>query len=449
MKNIRYIPNTNEEKEKMLREIGVSSFDELIKNIPENLKLKGSLNVPGPLTEEMLKERIHAIAKKNTDFFSFKPLIGAGAYRHYIPEAVKAIISREEFYTSYTPYQPEVSQGNLQSMFEFQTHLTRLTGMDVAVPSLYDGASATAEALLMAVRLTHKNKVIISSLLHPHYKEVVRTYTEPHNIEITELLSDKGVTDTKKLKESLGDNVAAVVVQSPNFLGGIEDVEAIAEIVHRKDVLLIQSIAESISLGILKCPAKMGVDIVAGESQSFGMDLNFGGPYNGYLVTRMKFLRQLPGRIAGETVDRDGKRAFVMTMRAREQDIRREKATSNICSNHALNVTAANAYLSLMGREGLYQVALLNTKAAHFLNKRLVETGNFEAFDYPFFNEFVLKSKVNIDEVNNRLIENSFIPPLYVEKFYTNCENCLLFAVTEILRKEELDAIAKMFEVSR
>jgi len=446
---MKYIPNTDNEKKGMLKEIGVSSFNELIKDIPENIRLKRALSIPGPFDEEEIKERVYLIAGKNVNFFSFKPLIGAGAYRHYIPEAIKAIVSREEFYTSYTPYQPEISQGNLQSMFELQTHLAKLTGMDVVVPSLYDGASAVAEAVLMAVRITHKNRIIVSSLVHPHYREVITTYTEPHDIEIIELPFDKGCTDFSDLKNQLNANTAAVVVQSPNFFGGIENIAAIASEIHDTGALLIHSIAESISLGLLTAPADMGVDIVAGESQSFGMDLNFGGPYNGYLATKTRFLRQLPGRIAGETVDKNGKRAFVMTMRAREQDIRREKATSNICSNHALNIVAANVYLSLLGKNGLYQVALLNTKAAHYLKRKFAETNNFEVFEYPFFNEFVVKSKIDISEVKNRLSRKLFIPPLRVDRFYKKCENYLLFTVTEIFKREELDKIIEILGVSR
>jgi glycine dehydrogenase subunit 1 len=446
---MKYIPNTDNEKKGMLKEIGVSSFNELIRDIPENIRLNRALSIPGPFDEEEIREQVHMIAGKNVDFFSFKPLIGAGAYRHSIPEVVKAIVSREEFYTSYTPYQPEISQGNLQSMFELQTHLARLTGMDVVVPSLYDGASAVAEAVLMAVRITHKNRTIVSSLVHPHYREVIATYTKPHNIEIVELPFDKGCTDFSNLKNLLNSDTAAVVVQSPNFFGGIENIAAIASEIHNSDALLIQSIAESISLGLLNAPADMGVDIVAGESQSFGMDLNFGGPYNGFLATKTRFLRQLPGRIAGETVDRDGKRAFVMTMRAREQDIKREKAISNICSNHALNIVAANVYLSLLGKNGLYEVALLNTKAAHYLKEKLAETNNFEIFEYPFFNEFIVKSKMDIDEVKDRLFKRSFVPPLCVNKFYKKCENYLLFNVTEIFKREELDEIVKILEVSR
>ncbi len=444
---MRYIPNTEEQKEEMLKDIGVSSFEDLIQVIPADVRLKGKLNVPEAMSEADVAEKIYHIAKKNSDFFLMKPLIGAGAYRHHVPEAEKFLLQREEFWTSYTPYQPELSQGTLQSMFEFQTYLARLTKMDVVIPSIYDGASATAEAVLMSLRVTHKNKIIISASLHPHYKETVKTYVAPHDPEIIELPCEDGLVDISKLKELINDDIASVIVQNPNFFGGIENLAEISETVHSKDALVINAVAESMSLGVLKAPGEMGVDIVAGEAQSFGMDLNYGGPYNAYLATKKQFIRQLPGRIVGETKDVDGKRVFVMTMRAREQDIRREKATSNICSNHGLNVTAANIYLSLMGTEGLYKVSLLNSKAAHYLEKLLLKSGKFErVFDYPFYNEFLLKSKNSVSIVNEKLLENNFIPPLEISKFYKEekFRDVLLFAATEVLSREDLNKVAKI-----
>jgi len=444
---MRYIPNTEEQKKEMLKGIGVSSFEDLIQVIPADVRLKGKLNVPEAMSEAEVTENIYHIAKKNSEFFLMKPLIGAGAYRHHVPEAEKFLLQREEFWTSYTPYQPELSQGTLQSMFEFQTYLARLTKMNVVIPSIYDGASATAEAVLMSLRLTHKNKIIISASLHPHYRETIKTYVAPHDPEIIELPCEGGLVGISKLAELINDDIASVVVQDPNFFGGIENLAEISEIVHSKDALVINTVAESMSLGLLRAPGEMGVDIVAGEAQSFGMDLNFGGPYNGYLATKKEFLRQLPGRIVGETKDVDGKRVFVMTMRAREQDIRREKATSNICSNHGLNVTAANIYLSLMGTEGLYKVSLLNTKAAHYLEKLLLKSGKFErVFEYPFYNEFLLKSKNSVSAVNKKLLANNFIPPLEISKFYKGerFNDVLLFAVTEVLSREDLDKVAKI-----
>ncbi len=444
---MRYIPTTEEQKEEMLKEIGISSFEDLIESVPQSLRLKDKLNIPEAISEGELEEKIYHIAQKNSNFFLMKPLVGAGAYRHYIPEAEKFLLQREEFWTCYTPYQPELSQGTLQSIFEYQSYISRLTKMEVIIPSIYDGASATAEAALMSLRLTHKNKIIVSNLLHPHYRETVKTYLTPHETEIIDLPYKNGLVDMEKLKILIAEDVASIIIQSPNFFGSIENTVEISEIAHSKSVLLINVIVESMSLGILTAPGEMGADIVAGNAQSFGMDLNYGGPYNAYLGTRKQYIRQIPGRIVGETVDVDGKRVFVMTMRAREQDIRREKATSNICTNHNLNVLAANIYLSLMGTEGLYQISLLNTKSAHYLENLLLQSGKFErVFDYPFYNEFLLKSKDDISTINKKLLENNFIPPLKICKFYKeeNLKDVLLFAVTEVLSRDNLNTVAKI-----
>jgi len=445
--NMRYIPATEEQKKEMLKEIGVSSFEDLIENIPQSLRLKEKLCIPEAMSESELEDKIYHIAKKNADFYSIKPLIGAGSYRHFIPEAVKFLLQREEFWTCYTPYQPELSQGTLQSIFEYQSYISRLTKMEVIIPSIYDAASATAEAALMSLRLTHKNKIIVSNLLHPHYRETVKTYLAPHETEIIDLPHNNGLVDTGKLKILIDEDAASIIIQNPNFFGGIENMAEISEIAHSKNTLLINVVAESMSLGILKSPGETGADIVAGNAQSFGMDLNYGGPYNAYLGTRKQYIRQIPGRIVGETVDVDGKRVFVMTLRAREQDIRREKATSNICTNHNLNVLAANIFLSLMGTEGLYQISLLNTKSAHYLENLLLQTGKFErAFDYPFYNEFLLKSRDDISSINKKLLGNNFVPPLEICEFYQeeNLNNVLLFAVTEVLSRENLNLVAKI-----
>lgn len=444
---MRYIPTTEEQKEEMLKEIGVSSFEDLIESVPQNLRLKDKLNIPDAISESELEDKIFHIAKKNADFYSMKPLLGAGSYRHFIPEAVKFLMQREEFWTCYTPYQPELSQGTLQSIFEYQSYISRLTKMEVIIPSIYDGASATAEAALMSLRLTHKNKIIVSNLLHPHYRETVKTYLAPHETEIIDLPYKNGLVDIERLKALLDENAASVIIQNPNFFGGIEDMAEISGIVHSKSVLLINVVVESMSLGILKSPGDIGADIVAGNAQSFGMDLNYGGPYNAYLGTRKQYTRQIPGRIVGETVDVDGKRVFVMTLRAREQDIRREKATSNICTNHNLNVLAANIFLSLMGTEGLYQISLLNAKFAHYLENSLLKSGKFEkVFNYPFYNEFLLKSTEDISTVNKKLLENNFIPPLKICEFYQadNLKNVLLFAVTETLSRDNLNKAVKI-----
>lgn len=444
---MRYIPSTEEQQREMLQEIGVSTFEELLTSIPEKVRFVGKLNLPTALSESELENKIISIAKNNSDFSNIKPLIGAGTYRHFIPEAVKALMQRQEFWTCYTPYQPELSQGTLQSIFEFQSHISRLTKMEVVVPSIFDGASATAEAILMSIRLTHREKIIISSSLHPHYKKVVKTYLEPHNIEIVELPFLNYTASLEILKQLLDDRTAAVVVQSPNFFGAIENIEEIARITHQRNSLFIQVIAEAMSLGILKSPGSMDVDIVAGNTQSFGLDLSFGGPHNAFLATKKEHIRQLPGRIVGETKDKNGKRAFVMTLRAREQDIRREKATSNMCTNHNLNVIAANIYLSLLGTEGLYQYSLLNFRKAHYFEKELLKNSLFSPiYSYPFFNEFLICYNGNIEKLQERLIENNYIPPLPIANFYPEEEfkQCLLFTITEIFSRDDLNNIASI-----
>jgi glycine dehydrogenase subunit 1 len=437
--NSRYIPNTEEQQIEMLKEIGVPSFEHLLNSIPEEIRLKSALNIPDGIPEQELFEKIYKLSKRNLDFINFKPLIGAGAYRHYVPEVVKTVLSRSEFYTAYTPYQPEISQGTLQTMFEVQTHLTRLTGMDVVVPSIYDGASATAESALMALRINNKKRVIMSSLVHPHYKETVRTYIEPHGIEIAEAPQREFQLNMEELKKLIDQDTACVIIQNPNFLGGVENIALISDIAHKNGALLIVAVVESLSFAILKSYKETGADIIAGETQSFGMDLNFGGPYNGFIASKESYVRQIPGRIAGKTIDAEGNRAFVMTLRAREQDIRREKATSNLCSNHALNLFAINTYLSLLGKEGLYKLAILNTKSAHYLRNKLLETDKFYRNDYPFFNEFILRAKNNPEIIREKLLEGGFLPPLKVSDFFPSQESELLFAVTEILSKEDLD----------
>ncbi len=444
---MRFIPNTEGIRREMLAEIGVSAFEELIAAIPESVRFRGDLDIPGPLCEFELQEHVSALLRRNGDFSVLKPLVGAGAYRHSVPAAVAAILAREEFYTAYTPYQPELSQGTLQAIFEYQSFLARLTGMEVIIPSIYDGASAAAEAALMALRLSKKNRLLVSASLHPHYRSTIETYTAPHRIELVEIPCRDGLTDADLLASALNEETAAVIVQSPNFFGGIEPVAELSAVARNRSVLFIQVVAEALSLGLLKTPGELGADILAGEAQSLGLELNFGGPYNGYLGTGRRYLRQLPGRIVGETVDRDENRCFVMTARAREQDIRREKATSCICSNHGLNILASAVYLSLLGTEGLYRTALLNTRGAHYLEEKLVGTGKFErVFDSPFFNEFVLRSRTPLDEVRRKLLDGGFIPPLGLGSYLgdEDLAGTALFAVTEILSRNDLDRVVDL-----
>ena len=444
---MRFIPSTREQKNEMLREIGVESFEGLIASIPEGTRLNRGLDIPEALTESELEQHIGSISRQNSDFSQMKPLLGCGVYRHHVPAAVRTLLQREEFWTSYTPYQPEMSQGTLQSMFEAQTYFSRLSGMEVVIPSMYDGATATAEAALMAVRITHKEKIVLAGALHPFYNQTIRTYLAPHGIAVVESPHSSGMVETQPLESMLDGDVAAVIVQSPNFFGGIENLDRIAEVAHREDALLVVAVAESLSLGLLKGPGESGADLVACDTNSFGVDLNFGGPHNAFLASRRKYMRQLAGRIVGETQDVDGKRVFVMTLRAREQDIRREKATSNICSNHGLNVTAANIYLSLLGTDGLHELSMLNTRAAHYLEKALMATGRFErVFDYPFFNEFMLRAKDGVSQVTEKLLTEGFVPPLDVGNFLEDDahKDALLFATTELLSRSDLDHVAEV-----
>jgi len=439
---MRFIPSTNEQKDEMLREIGVESFDSLLESIPQQVRLDHRLNIPEALTEYELEQHFYALAKQNRDFAGMKPLLGAGAYRHHVPAPVSSLLSREEYWTSYTPYQPEMSQGTLQSMFEAQTYFARLSGMEVAISSMYDGATAAAEAALMAIRITHKEHIVLAGAIHPLYKKTIKTYLAPHGIAVTELTDSDGMVDSTTLDSIVDEDVAAVVVQSPNFFGGIENLDAIAELVHKSQALLIVAVAEAIALGLLKGPGHSDADIVACDTNSLGLSLNFGGPHNAFLATKKKFMRQLAGRIVGETRDTDGKRVFVMTLRAREQDIRREKATSNICSNHGLNATAANIYLSLLGTQGLHELALLNTRAAHYLERALVATGKFQrVYDYPFFNEFMVKAGDRAQEASRKLLDAGFVPPLDVGALFGDetYADTLLFATTELLSRSDLD----------
>ncbi|MEF3244965.1 MAG: aminomethyl-transferring glycine dehydrogenase subunit GcvPA [Caldisericaceae bacterium] len=438
---MRYIPNTDKQFEDMLREIGVSSFEELIQDIPSDLRLKDNLNIKGSLSELELFEYFKQIEAKNKDVSKFKPLLGCGSYKHYVPQVIKTILSREEFYTAYTPYQPELSQGTLQTMFEVQTHFSRLTGFDAVVPSIYDGASATAEATLMALRLTHKNKILISSLLHPEYIDTIKTYTEPHKPEVKIITNKDYLIDLDQLDKMLDDETAVVIVQNPNFFGGIEDLKSVADLTHKHNALLLGVVTESLSLAVFKQPKTVGVDILSGEAQSFGIDLNFGGPYNGFIATNMTFVRQLPGRIVGQTVDRNGKRCFVMTLRAREQDIKREKATSNLCTSHNLNLYAVNAYISLFGKTGLFKLAEYNIKASHYLRDGLIKTGKFNGKNYPFFNEFVLDTTLNEETIKERLLSINVLPPLKLSNYFDGMVNSYLFAVTEVFSKEDLNKI--------
>src|SRR3989337_1964481 len=402
-----YIPNTEHDKDLMLREMGISSFEVLIKDIPELLR-KFSLKLPDGISEPQVIKILKDLSENNISTGTHISFLGAGAYEHYIPSVVDHLASRSEFYTCYTPYQPEVSQGTLQVIYEFQTLMCELTGMDVANASMYDGSTALTEAALLSIRLKEKNKVICSRAIHPEYRQVLRTYLKGFGTEIVEIDAPEGISDVNQLEKVFGDKTAAVLIQNPNFFGCIEDMDAISNITHKYDALFIACV-NPISLGILKPPGDYHADIAVGEAQVLGNYLNYGGPYLGFFTVKKELLRKMPGRIAGATVDSNGKRCFVLTLQAREQHIRRQKATSNICTNQALLALRACIYLCALGKKGIAELANLNIQKSHYACESLCTLNNIEpTFKKPFFNEFVLKAKgdLSVTKINEHLLKN-------------------------------------------
>jgi len=426
-----------------LAKIGLSSPAELFSCLPKEVKLKKKLDLPSPLSEPELEEYMKSLAQKNS-YSQFLSFLGAGAYPHFIPAVVDYLSSRGEFVSPYTPYQPEVSQGTLQLIFEFQTLICQLTGMDAANASLYDGASGAAEAVLMADRLQRKSKVLVARSLHPHYREVIKTYTKNLNIRVEEIeCSPKGELDFEDLSQKLDKQTTAVVCQSPNFLGVIEDVEKISALAHDHQALSVVVVAESISLGLLEAPGHLGADIVTGEGQSFGLPLSFGGPYLGFMACLKEFMRQFPGRIAGQTKDVDGRKGYVLTLSTREQHIRRERATSNICTNQAWCALRATIFLETLGKRGLKELAWQNIQKAHYAQKKLTEIkGVKKRFEGNYFNEFVLELPKPWSTVEAQLKEKRIIGGLDLEKYYPELKNCVLVCVTELHKKAEIDALA-------
>ncbi len=442
----RYIPNTEEDRAQMLSELGLSDISELFADIPEGMRLCRALNLPESLSEPELTAFMRSLADKNVDCSQAACFLGAGAYDHFIPAIVRYVISKPEFYTSYTPYQPEISQGMLQAIFEYQTMICRLTGMDVSNASMYDGATALAEAALIAVRSTGGKKVLVSRGVHPEYREVLGTYAKFNEIEVKEIALSRLKTDMAAFTALIEDGgIAAVIIQNPNFFGSIEDLKAISEFAASKGTLSI-ACADPISLGLLQSPGECGADIAVGDGQPLGNPINYGGPTLGFLAAKKEFLRKMPGRIVGQTTDHEERRGFVLTLQAREQHIRREKAVSNICSNQALNALAATAYLSVMGKEGLKEAAKLCLQKAHYTMDQLLATGKFErATDAPFIKEFTVKA---LDEpvahINKRLLEHGIIGGLELEGAYPELKGHWLIAVTEKRTKQEIDKLVKI-----
>lgn len=441
-----YIPNTKQDEQKMLEVLGLDSIDRLFDDIPASIKLGRRLDLNGPLSEIEVSKRIRALANKNVSTNDLICFRGAGAYDHSIPSVVGHLISRSEFYTAYTPYQPEISQGTLQAIFEFQTMIANLTGLEVSNASMYDGATATAEAAMLAAANQKGDTIVISETVHPHTREVVKTYMRFYGVKVVEVPSKDGVTDVKALAEIVTADTLGVIVQTPNFFGNVEDCTDAVEIAHNNKALFIMNV-DPISLGMLKTPGEYGADLAVGEAQPLGNPLNYGGPYVGFMAANTKQMRKLPGRIVGQTVDLDGKRAFTLTLQAREQHIRREKATSNICSNQALNALTATIYLSTLGKQGLFEVAEQSAKKAYYAYNQLIQTKKFRpVFNQPFFREFVLETDGDVEVLNSELAKKGFLGGYHLGTDYPALKGKVLFCVTEKRTLEEIDCLVKAME---
>lgn len=438
----RYIPLTEKDKQEMLQTIGAKSIGELFGDVPSDILLNRDLNIAEGEAETTLLRRLNRIASKNITKETHTSFLGAGVYDHYAPSVVDAMISRSEFYTAYTPYQPEISQGELQAIFEFQTLICELTDMDVANSSMYDGMTSFAEACILAFSQTKKNKIVVSKGLHYQALEVLHTYAKTRKeFEVVEIDLDGTVTDLKKLEAAVDDETAAVAVQYPNFYGSIEDLEKIQSFIEDKKALFIVY-ANPLALGLLTPPGSFGADIVVGDTQPFGIPAQFGGPHCGYFATTKKLMRKVPGRLVGQTQDDEGNRGFVLTLQAREQHIRRDKATSNICSNQALNALASSIAMSALGKQGIYDIAVQNIEHANYAKQQFIKKG-FEVLDGTSFNEFVVKFDKPIQQVNEELVKYNIIGGFDLGVVSDDFKNHMLIAVTELRTKDEIDTFVE------
>jgi len=437
-----YVPHTDADRAEMLAAIGVERVEDLFHDVPVACRFP-ELNLPEPLSEMEIMAELQAMSEENLDTGHFPSFLGAGAYNHYVPRIVDAVISRSEFYTAYTPYQPEISQGTLQSIFEYQSMICALTGMEVANASHYDGATAAAEAVIMALNVARgkRHRVILSPLVHPEYRAVVRTYTQGMDLDIVG--DGEGMATLGDLTSLLDKSTACLVVQSPNFLGEIEDLDGLADKVHAVGALLVVAVADPISLGLLRSPGDYGADIVVGEGQALGNGLNFGGPYLGFFACRQKDVRKMAGRLVGQTVDSDGQRGFVLTLATREQHIRRERATSNICTNQALCATALAVHLAALGKTGLRKLAELCYHKAHYAASQVAKLDGYQVVgDRPFFKEFVVRCPAPVRAINDYLLaEWGIIGGYDLGRDYAHLENHMLVCVTEVVSREEIDAL--------
>lgn len=441
-----YLPHTEADRQSMLAAIGAKTVADLFEDVPEAIRLGKDMTLPEALDEASLLKHLQKVAAKNAHFSEYSYFLGAGAYDHYVPAIIDSLISRGEFTTAYTQYQPEVAQGYLQALWEYQSMICSLTGMAVCNASLYDGGMALAEAIMMACAHTKRNKIVATKTLHPHYRTILSTYAIDLDIAVEDVMYKDGLTDLAALEQAISKETAAVVIQSPNFFGSIEDLQAIADIAHKSGALLIVS-ADPISLSLLKAPGELGADIVTGEGQPLGIAASFGGPGLGFFCTTEKLMRKMPGRIVGQTVDSEGKRGFVLTLQAREQHIRREKATSNICSNQALCALSAAIYMSATGKTGLPHITNLCLQKAHYAYEQITALAGYEpVFSAPFFKEFVIRLPKAVKEINDGLLQDKIIGGLDLGKYYPELENCMLVCVTENRTKEEIDAFVKGLE---
>ena len=433
---MRYLPKSDSERREMLAACGVGSAEELFSHLPEAVRLRRPLNLPAGVSEYEIVDYFRARAAENAN--GYATFLGAGVYNHFRPVLVDTVVSRGEFLTAYTPYQAEISQGTLTTIFEFQTMICQLTGMDVANASMYDGSTAVPEAAMMAVRASGKGRVLVAHTLHPEYREVLRTYAKNQGMPVEEFgyVPEAGTIDLEDLDRKIDDFTAAVIVQSPNFFGIVDQVKAAGEIAHRRGALLIVVFTEAVSLGLLQPPEE--ADIVAGELQSFAISPSYGGPYAGIIAAREKLVRQMPGRLVGQTVDSNGNRAFCLTLSTREQHIRREKATSNICTNQALIALMATVFMTVYGKQGLRELAQQNLAKAHYLANKLKPR-----FCGKFFNEFVVKAE-NPDAVNKALLRKRIVGGLPLGRFYPELADSMLFCATEMSRKQDMDAVAEV-----
>jgi len=441
-----YIPNTDEERKLMLEKIGVNSFEELVKNIPEQIRLKKSMALPAPMSEFEVMKHLRQLSQKNVNASTHVSFLGGGAYDHFIPSIVFSVLEKPEFKTAYTPYQAEVSQGTLQAMYEFQSMVCALTGMEVSNASMYDGATALAEACLMSNAHNRKNELLLAGTLNPHYRKVLETTCRGRKITFKECALEDGTCDLNLLKNSISDNTSGVIVQQPNAYGNLEDVNEIEKITHSKDIMFIVSF-DPISLGLVKAPGEYNADIAVAEGQSLGIPLNYGGPYLGLFTAKQKFVRKMPGRLSGVTKDADGNRGFVLTLQTREQQIKREKATSNICTNQGLFMLAATVYMSTMGKQGIKEVAEQSYHKAHYLAKKINEIPGFSLMnEKPFFREFLVNTPVAPSEILKKGEEHGFLAGVDTNRF-PECKKGLLIAVTEKRTKAEMDNFIEFLKI--